>query len=67
MPVRAIHDGHASTTSEKPSLSRVLIRETPFNCLLFGVSDSLTVAAATEHEDDRKNDDPGAVVVEDVA
>ena len=26
MPVRAIHYGHASTTSEKPSLSRVPIR-----------------------------------------
>ena len=33
----------------------------------FRVSDSLIVAAATEHEDYCKNDDPGAVVIEDVA
>ena len=41
----------------------------PFaNCLLLlRVSDKSAVAAATEHEDDRKNDDPGAVVVKDVA
>ena len=29
MPIRAIHDGHASTTSEKPSLSRVPIGMLP--------------------------------------
>jgi len=31
------------------------------------VSDNSVVAAATEHKDDRKDDNPGAVVVEDVA
>ena len=40
----------------------------PFaNCLLLlRVSDKSAVAAATEHEDDCKNDDPGAVVVEEI-
>ena len=56
-------------TGKKELPQMQAFKAAPFaNCLLLlRVSDKSAVAAATEHEDDRKNDDPGAVVVKDVA